>query len=83
MLNGKSLKQKKRTSPSNFIYSIQIRDQIPVSTDSFEFLNQINPKSCFQSKKKKKKKVTKKQKSHHPILHIQISISSKFQLQKF
>ena len=68
MLNGKSLKQKKRTSPSNFTYSIQIRDQIPASTDSFEFLNQINPKSCFQSKKKGKKsnKKTKKSPSNSP-----------------
>ena len=77
MLNGKSLKQKKRTSPSNFTYSIQIRDQIPVSTGSFEFLNQINPKCCFQSKKKKEE-TNKQTKNHHPILHIQISISSKF-----
>ena len=68
MLNGKSLQQKKRTSPSNFTYSIQIRDQIPASTDSFEFLNQINPKSCFQSKKKEKKsnKKTKKSPSNSP-----------------
>ena len=47
MLNGKRLQQKKRTSPSNFTYSIQIRDKIPTSTDSFEFLNQINPKKLF------------------------------------
>ena len=47
MLNGKSLQQKKRTSPSKFTYSIQINDQIPASTDSFEFLNQINPKKLF------------------------------------
>ena len=44
MLNGKSLKQKKGAPPSSFIYSIEIRDQILASTDSFEFLNQINPK---------------------------------------
>ena len=44
----------KKPSPSNFTYSIQIKDQIPASTDSFESLNQINPKSCFQSKKKRK-----------------------------
>ena len=47
MLNGKSLKQKKRTLPSNFPYSIQTRDQIPASTDSFEFLNEINLKEVF------------------------------------
>ena len=62
MLNGKSLQQKKRTSPSNFIYSIQIRDQIRASTDSFEFLNQINLKKLFPIKKKEKKK--KKQTNH-------------------
>ena len=83
MLHGKSLKQKKRTSPSNFTYSIQIRDQIPASTDSFEFLNQINPKKLFpiQKEKKETNKQTNKQ-NHHPILHIQISVSSKFQLQQ-
>ena len=38
MLNGKKcLKQRKRISPSNFTYSIQIRDQIQSSTDSFDF----------------------------------------------
>ena len=80
MLNGKSLQQKKRTSPSNFTYSVQIREQIPASTDSFEFLNQTNPKKVVSNLKKKKKKETKK--NHHPILHIQISISCKFQLQQ-
>ena len=86
MLNGKILKQKKRTSPSNFTYSIQIRDQIPASTDSFEFLNQINPKKLFpisKKKKKKKKQANKQTKNYNPVLHIQISVSSKFQLQKF
>ena len=81
MVNGKSLQQKKRTSPSNFTYSIQLRDQIPASTDSFEFLNQINPKKVVSNLKKKKKKEPNK-KNHHQILHVQISISSKFQLQQ-
>ena len=81
MLNGKSLKQKKRTSPSNFRYSIQTRDQIPASSDSFKFLNEINLKNVFPIQKKTNKQ-TNKQKNHHPILHIQISISSKFQLQQ-
>ena len=84
MLNGKKcLKQRKRISPSNFTYSIQIRDQIPASTDSFEFLNQINPKRLFpiQKEKKETNKQTNKQ-NHHPIFHIQISVSSKFQLQQ-
>ena len=82
MLNGTSLKQKKRTLPSNFTYSIQTRGQIPTSTDSFEFLNEINLKKVFSILKKKRNKPTNKQKNHHPILHIQISISSKFQLQQ-
>ena len=80
MLNGKSLQQKKRTSPSNFTYSIQIRDQIPASTDSFEFLNQINPTKFFPILKERKKR---NKKNHHPILHIQISINSKFEFQQF
>ena len=76
MLNGKkSLKQRKRISPSNFTYSIQIRDQIQSSTGSFDF---FEPN---YSQSKKKKKETNKQ-NHHPILHIQISVSSKFQLQQ-
>ena len=53
MLNEKSLKQKKRTLPSNFTYSIQTRDQIPLSTDSFEFFKEINLKKVFPIKKKK------------------------------
>ena len=80
MLNEKSLKQKKRTLPSNFTYSIQTRDQIPLSTDSFEFFKEINIKKVFPIKKKKKQ-TTNKQKYHHPAFHIQISISSKFQHQ--
>ena len=55
MLNGTSLKQKKRTLPSNFTYSIQTRGQIPTSTDSFEFLNEINLKKVFPILKKKEK----------------------------
>ena len=64
MVNGKSLQKKQRTSPSNFTYSIHIRDQIPASTDSFEFLNKINRKKLFPilKKKEKKKKETNKQK---------------------
>ena len=55
MLNGTSLKQKTRTLPSNFTYSIQTRGQIPTSTDSFEFLNEINLKKVFPILKKKEK----------------------------
>ena len=44
MLNGKSLGRKKKTLPSNFKYSIPTRGQIPASTDSFEFMNEINLK---------------------------------------
>ena len=43
------------------------------------FWTKLTQKSCFQSKEKKKE--TKRQ-NHHPILHIQISVSSKFQLQQ-
>ena len=80
MLNGKSLKQKKRTLTSLFRYSIQARDQIPASTDGFEFLTEINLKKVFPIQKKKNIQ-SNKQKNNHPVLHIQISISSKFQLQ--
>ena len=47
MLNGKSPRRQKKTLPSNFKYSIPTRDQIPASTDSFEFLNEINLKRVF------------------------------------
>ena len=59
MLNGKSLKQKKRTLPSNFTDSIQTRGQIPTSTDSFEFLNESNLKKVFPILKRKKKQTIK------------------------
>ena len=80
--NGESMKQKKITSLSNFTYSIQIRDQIPV----LNFWTKLTQNRCFQSKKwktttttkltkkKKKKKITKP--IHH--IHIKISVSSKF-----
>ena len=41
------MKQKKITSPSNFTYSIQIRDQIPV----LNFWTKLTQNRCFQSKK--------------------------------
>ena len=47
MLKGKSIKQKKRTLPSKFTYSIKTRDQIPASTDSSEFLSKTNLKKVF------------------------------------
>ena len=82
MLKGKRLKQKKRTSPSNFTYSVQIRDQIPASTDSFDFFEPNYFKKVLSNlKRKKEKKQTNKQ-NHHPVLHIQISVNSKFQLQQ-
>ena len=57
-------------------------DKGPNSIFNWQFLffwTKLTQKSCFQSKEKKKE--TKRQ-NHHPILHIQISVSSKFQLQQ-
>ena len=67
------LKQKKWTPPVNSAYSNKSRYQISVVTDSFNFLDQICTKRVFLDKNTKTG-------HHHRILHIRISLTTKFQL---
>ena len=66
-------KQKEWTSPLNSPYSNQCSYQISVSTDNFDFLDQICPKRVFPIKNKKNK-------HYHWILHVGIRLRTKFQL---
>ena len=75
MLNRKSLNRKKSITIKLYIFNSSFNWQF------WFFWTKLTLKSCFQSKKKKRNKQTNKQ-NHNPILHIQISVSSKFQLQQ-
>ena len=66
------LKQKKWKLPLNSGYSNYSRNQISAQTDSFDILDQIYPKKVFPVKKRKSE-------HHHGILHIWISVGTKFQ----
>ena len=68
-----SLKQIKQTPPLNFAYSNESLYQISLSTNNFEFQDQICPRKVFMVKNRKIE-------HHHWILLIQISLGTKFQL---
>ena len=58
----------------NWSFSKIEKMNITIKFYSFDFLDQINQKGYFYSKKKKE--------NRHWILHIRISLGSKFQLQQ-
>ena len=66
-------KQKNWTSPLNSAYSNQSRYQLQLKLTILIFWNKFAQKRCFRSK-------TKKSEHHHWILHIRVSLRTKFQL---
>ena len=71
--NSSSTQKKKWTASLNFAYSNYSRYQISASTDNFYFLNQICPRRVFLI-------TNRKSEHYHSILHVRISVSTKFLL---
>ena len=72
---GLSESLKSKISPSNFIFSKKSRYHIQIKLIILNFWTKLSQKDYFQSEKDKEE-------NHQRILHIRISLDSKFHLQQ-